>query len=129
MLAAAVGAARLYPPASALPMQAADKFVSRVNDLTVTGPLRFTIDPHGMRVADVELAPGQSQTTALAESLYAAQVGQLVIAPGTSLAETQAFVALANAEPARCARPAGRVRCLARGRSPHRRDRGLVARL
>ena len=111
LLAAAVGAARLYPAASALPIQAAEKFVSRVNDLTVTGPLRFTIDPHGMRVADVELAPGQSQTTALAEALYGAQVGQLVIAPGTSLAETQAFVALANSEPAEV-RTAGGARAM-----------------
>ena len=93
-------------------MQAADKFVSRVNDLTVTGPLRFTIDPHGMRVADVELAPGQSQTTALAESLYAAQVGHSSSRPGHRSQRPRRSSHSRTPSPPRCARPAGRVRCL-----------------
>lgn len=99
LLAAAVGAARLYPPATAIPREAAERFVQRANVLTANGPLRFHIDPDGFRVGDTPIAPGQSQVIALAESLYAMQAGQLVIAPGVTLPETHAFVELANSEP------------------------------
>lgn len=100
LLAAAVGAARLYPPASALPREAAEKFAERANLLSANGPLRFIVDPHGFRMADSELAAGQSQVVSLAEALHAMQVGQLVLAPGTTLAETTAFVMMANSDPA-----------------------------
>jgi hypothetical protein len=99
LLAAAVGAARLYPPASALPREAAARFVARANEIVASGPLRFVIDPHGVRIGETELAAGQSQVTSLAESLHAMQVGQLVIAPGVSEAETDRFVEMANADP------------------------------
>lgn len=99
LLAAAVGAARLYPPASALPREAAERFTDRVNLLTGTGPLRFTVEPHGFRVGDAEIAAGQGQVVSLAESLHAMQAGQLVLAPGITLAETMEFVILGITEP------------------------------
>lgn len=111
LLAAAVGAARLYPPASALPREAAARFVLRANEIVASGPLRFVIDPHGVRIGETELAAGQSQVTALAESLHAMQVGQLVIAPGVSEAETDRFVEIANTEPS-AVRTAGGPRAL-----------------
>jgi hypothetical protein len=100
LLAAAAGAARLYPPASALPREAAERFVARSSELTGAGPLRYVIDPHSIRIGDAELASTQGQVTSLAEALHALQVGQLVIAPGVSVPETEAFVALANSDPA-----------------------------
>lgn len=98
LLATAVSAARLYPPASAMPVEAAERFTARANELTASGPLRFSIDPRGVRVGDISVASGQGPVTALAETLYAMQVGQLVIVPGVTLHETQAFVELANAD-------------------------------
>ena len=98
--------------------------------LVATGPLRIIVDPHGFRIGDTEIAAGNSQTLTLAESLHALQVGQLIIAPGLTEAETAAFVVVANAEPAgvrshrRPAQRAHGVRRLA-----HRRHRGLASRL
>lgn len=115
LLAAAVGAARLYPPASALPREAVVRFTQRANELAASGPLRFSVDPHGVRIGESEIAAGQSQVVALAESLYALQVGQLVIAPGVSEAETEAFVAMVN-EDAAVVRSAGGARSSLVGR-------------
>lgn len=116
LLAAATGAARLYPPASALPAEAVARFVERVNAVaSAQGPLRYLVDPHGFRIGDAEIAAGQSQVVSLAESLHAMQAGQLVIAPGVSIAETTAFVSLAIADPA-ALRGAGGLRA-ALGRS------------
>lgn len=99
LLAAAVGSARLYPSSSALPLEAAEKFTERSNELTASGPLRFTVDPHGFRAGDVEVAAGQSQTVALAEALHAMQVGQVIVVPGVTLEETTQFVVVANTDP------------------------------
>jgi HEAT repeat protein len=99
LLAAAVGSARLYPRSSALPAEAAQRFTSRANELSASGPLRFVVDPHGFRVGNAEVAPGQSQVVALAETLHSLQVGQLVVVPGVLEAETHAFVDVANTDP------------------------------
>lgn len=107
LLAAAVGAARLYPPASAMPREAAERFTERANVLAAQGPLRFTVDPHGFRVGEIDIASGQSQVVALAESLHAMQVGQLVIAPGITLAETMEFIVLGITDPSSVRRAGG----------------------
>ncbi|HET6350577.1 MAG TPA: HEAT repeat domain-containing protein [Coriobacteriia bacterium] len=96
-LAVAAGAARLYPAASALPKEATGRFVEIANKMTASGPLRYQIEPHGIRMGTIALAPGQGQVTTLGEALYAMQVGQLVLANGLSDAEAEAFIALANA--------------------------------
>jgi hypothetical protein len=97
LLAAASASARLYPPASELPRQAADKFARKSNGLS--GPVRYIVEPHGIRVGDDDVAAGNSQAIAFAEALHAMQVGQLVIAPGLTLEETTAFIAITNSEP------------------------------
>ncbi len=101
LLAAAAGAARLYPPASALPAEAVERFVSRINDATFSaqGPLRYIVNPHEFRFSDIAIANGNSQVIALAEGLHALQVGQLLIAPGLSAAEATAFVTVVNSDP------------------------------
>lgn len=99
LLAAAVGAARLYPESSSLPAEAAEKFARRVDELTTSGPLRFVVNPDSFRIGDTVVAASNSQVATLAEALHAMQVGQLVIAPGMTLAETQVFVRLCNADP------------------------------
>lgn len=111
LLAAAVSAARLYPPASALPKEAAAKFTQRANEITASGPLRYVIDPHGMRVGDSSIASGQTHVVALAESLHALQVGQLVIAPGVTQPETEAFISIVNAD-VKAVRTAGGARSM-----------------
>jgi HEAT repeat protein len=101
LLSAAAYAARLYPPASALPAQAAADFTQTANVAAASaGPMRYIVEPHGFRMGDVALAAGQSQVLALAESLYALQVGQLIVAPGVTQPETTAFVTIAIADPA-----------------------------
>ena len=99
LLSAAAYAARLYPPSSSLPTDAARAFADRANGVAgLTGPLRYTVDPKGFRLGDVELAPGQSQIMAFAEALHALQVGQLIIAPGVTAVEARNFVTVANAD-------------------------------
>lgn len=99
LLSSAAGAARLYPATSPLPGKAIAGFTARANDLVSSGPLRITVDPHGFRIGDIQLAVGNSQIVTLAESLHALQVGQLIIAPGLTDAETAAFVDVTNSEP------------------------------
>ena len=129
LLASAVGSARLYPPGSALPLEAAERFTARINELTANGPLRFIVDPHGFRVGDTEVAAGQSQVVAFAESLHAMQVGQLVIVPGVTERETRVFVEVANTDPKeiRAGRWRREPRSSAGGVTSHRRHRGLAA--
>ena len=100
LLSSAAGAARLYPPTSPLPSEAVTRFTSRINELMSSGPMRVIVDPHGFRIGDTELSPGNSQTVTLAEALHALQIGQLIVAPGLTEAETAAFVVVANTEPA-----------------------------
>jgi len=101
LLAAAVGAARLYPPASALPAEAIARFVACANDpaFSAQGPLRYVVDPHDFRTGDATVASGNSQVSVFAEALHALQVGQLVIAPGLTQAEAVAFVQVTNGDP------------------------------
>lgn len=99
LLSAAAYTARLYPPSSNLPAEAAAKFTESANQLSAsTGPIRFVVDPRGFRIGEDVIAAGQSQVVVLAEALHALQVGQLIVAPGVSVAETSAFVVVANAD-------------------------------
>ena len=97
--------ASIRPPPR-FPPRRSRKFTTRSNDVTLAsqGPLRYTVDPDGFRIGDAEIAAGNSQVVALAKSLHALQVGQLIIAPGLTEPEAAAFVTVANADPARGAR-------------------------
>ncbi len=99
LLASAVSAVRLYPPASSLPAEAVARFTARACDVAAQGPIRFRIDPDGFRLGDMGVAAGNSQVGALARSLHAMQAGMLIIAPGLSDEETAAFIVLANSDP------------------------------
>lgn len=112
LLAAAAGAARLYPPASAIPAEAVEKFTRRANEVVGSqGPLRYTVGPDGFRIGDTDIAMGNSQVAAFAKSLHALQAGQLLIAPGISVPETTAFVMVVNSDPS-SVRSNGGVRAL-----------------
>jgi hypothetical protein len=120
LLAAAAGAARLYPAASALPAEAVAKFAARSNAVVDSqGPLRFAVNPESFSIGDTEIAPGASQVTALAKSLHALQVGQLLIAPGLTDPEAAAFVAVANADPGSVRAQGGARSLLAASRVAH----------
>ncbi len=111
-LAAAVGAARLYPPTSALPLEAIARFVEKAAEATDTaGPVRYVIDPHAIRIGDREITSGQGQIVAFAESLYALQVGQLIIAPGVPADEAARFIEVVNRD-VRAVRDAGGIRAV-----------------
>lgn len=112
LLAAATAAARLYPASSSLPREAAERFSERANELAAAGPLRVNVEPHGFHVGGTLLA-GQSQAAPFAEALHAMQVGQLIIAHGVSVAETLAFVSIANSDPVLIRREGGARAALA----------------
>jgi len=99
LLATAVGAARLYPPASPMPAEAVARFTERARDVAAQGPIRFRIDPDGFRIGDTVVAAGNSQVVGLARALHSMQAGLLVVAPGLTDNEAEAFIALVNSDP------------------------------
>jgi hypothetical protein len=98
----------LYPATSHLPDEAVERFRARAEEVSSSqGPLRYMVDSHGFRLGDAELAQGQSQVVGLAEALHAMQVGQLLIAPGITTEEIQAFITVTNTDPATVRREGG----------------------
>jgi HEAT repeat protein len=77
------------------------------------------VDPHGFLVGDAEVGAGQGQVVALAESLHSMQIGQLVVVPGITQAETQQFVALAVKDPAEVRQLGGPRNALVNGGVTH----------
>lgn len=101
-LAAAAAAVRLYPPTSDIPAQTVDRFV-RLSEAVANaarGPVRFSVEPKAFKLGDQVLAEGQAQVTGLAEMLYAHQVGQLIVAPGLTVDEANAFLRCAGSDAA-----------------------------
>ncbi|MBA4370030.1 MAG: hypothetical protein C0418_00420 [Coriobacteriaceae bacterium] len=99
LLASAANAFRLYPPTSDLPTQAVERFLRfAASTTTATGPLRFTVNPHGFRLGETDIGPGLTQVVALAETLHAMQAGQLIIAPEIDEAETRTFLQIVTSE-------------------------------
>ncbi|MDO8914480.1 MAG: HEAT repeat domain-containing protein [Coriobacteriia bacterium] len=99
-LAAAAAAVRLYPPTSEIPAQTVQRFVqvSEAVTLAARGPVRFVVEPKAFKLGDQIVAEGQAQVTGLAEMLYAHQVGQLIVAPGLTADETNAFLRCAGSD-------------------------------
>lgn len=100
LFATAFGASRLYPAASTIPREAVIRCVSRSNEIASSGPLRLSVDPHGFHYGSASIGAGQGQVAALAEALHSLQVGQLVIAPGLDAREVEAFIRVADTDPA-----------------------------
>ncbi|MDY0088250.1 MAG: hypothetical protein RBS78_06885, partial [Coriobacteriia bacterium] len=100
LLAGAVNAVRLYPPSSELPAQAIERLVAGSNALTAeVGTVRVTVDPRAFRSGDATIGDSHAQMVSLAEALHAMQIGQLVIAPGLTADEAQAFASVVNGDP------------------------------
>ncbi|GAB4277451.1 MAG: hypothetical protein Kow0056_08920 [Coriobacteriia bacterium] len=92
-LAGAFNAVRLYPPTSDLPQKAIERFVSAAESATGDkGFLRVVVEPSHFRWGDVSIGQGNPQMETLAQALYSHQVGQLVIGPGLSGEEADAFI-------------------------------------
>ncbi len=110
LVAGAAGAVRLYPPASPLRSQAIHRFTEGASAVTAhSGPLQFRVDRDRFLVGDVPVGETVPQIAALAETLHALQVGQLIIAPGFSDEEAGRFLDLISGD-ARAIRESGGLR-------------------
>lgn len=109
MLAAAANAFRLYPESSPLREAAIARFTEASGALAAQGPLQFAVDRNGFVVEGTTVGRAYPQVAALAETLHALQVGQLIIAPGITAAEVTAFLEILGAE-ARAVRASGGAR-------------------
>jgi hypothetical protein len=108
-LSAAANAVRLYPPTSLLPAQAVDRFLAAARG--DASSLQLTVEPAGFKYGDTPLAEGQANVIAFAESLYAHQVGKLIIAPGLTAEEVMAFLRCVAGDP-HVAKDAGGLRAV-----------------
>ena len=99
-LAAAAGTTRLYPEGSPMTAAAVERFVETVARATAgLGPVRYVVDPHGLRFGERTVAAGHAGIGTLAETLYGHQAGQLVVAPGAGVSETDAFLSAIAMDP------------------------------
>ncbi|MBN1461146.1 MAG: HEAT repeat domain-containing protein [Armatimonadetes bacterium] len=99
LLAAAVNAVRLYPPASPMRTDAMNRFADEARRVTsANGPLQLHVDRRRFILADTPIGEGAPQVAALAETLHALQVGQLILAPGLTADETSSFVDVLGSE-------------------------------
>lgn len=109
-LAAAEAAVRLYPPTSQLPLQAVQRFVDSAASVTsVSGHIRCLVEPKAFKFTDVLIGENSALVSSLAATLYAHQVGQLIIAPDIKLDEAMTFVRCVAADP-RATREEGGLR-------------------
>lgn len=92
LLSVAANAVRLYPPSSPMRDEAIRAFTEESRPVTSSGALQLRVDRARFLLGDVSVGAGQMQIAALAEDLHALQVGQLIIAPGLTTAETSAFL-------------------------------------
>ncbi len=100
-LAVAMHSVRLYPSASPMRAEAITRFTSFAHDVTrSTGPLQYRVDRNRFIVADSAVGEGVPQIAVLAELLHALQVGQLIVAPGTTDEETVRFLEILNGDSA-----------------------------
>lgn len=98
LLAVAANAVRLYPASSPMREDAINRFAAASNSLTADGALQLRVDRERFLLGDTSVGAGQTQVAGLAESLHALQVGQLIIAPGTTTGEVAAFLDILGAD-------------------------------
>lgn len=109
-LAAAEAAVRLYPPTSRIPFEAVERFIESAASVTrATGHIRYLVEPKVFKFTDILLGETNPQISSLAETLYAHQVGQLIIAPDIGPDEAMTFVRCVAADP-RATREEGGLR-------------------
>jgi len=99
LLAGAAASVRLYPATNDIRRHALERFAAAAERVTTSAPLRFIIDPDRIRYGEDDLASGHTQVSALAEALHALQVGQLIIAPGFTVAEIERFLGVLGSDP------------------------------
>ncbi len=93
LLAAAINAVRLYPAASPLRADAIDRFTREAGVATASsGAVQFKVDRGRFILGETAIGESLPQTAALAETLHALQVGQLIIAPGLAHNEVASFL-------------------------------------
>ncbi len=109
LLAAAMNAVRLYPEASPLRTDAITRFTSEARAATMAGPLQLRVDRGRFIVGEIAIGEGLPQVAALAETLHALQIGQLIIAPSLSAAESASFLDVIGSD-AHAVRAGGGVR-------------------
>lgn len=110
LLAGAAAATRLYPLTSPLRVQAIARVTEACNALTAThGVVQYRVDRARFIVGDTAIGTGMAQVMALAETLHALQVGQLIVAPGVTEREVGHFLDIIGTE-ARVVRASGGAR-------------------
>lgn len=111
-LSAAAAAVRLYPPTSEIPLQAVERFTESANAVTRdTGHVRLLVEPKAFKYTDVLIGENNGQISSLAETLYAHQAGQLIIAPDIRTDEAMTFVRCVASDP-KAAREEGGLRSI-----------------
>jgi HEAT repeat protein len=109
LLSIAANAVRLYPPSSPMREDAIAHFTEESRRVASVGPLQLRVDRARFLLGDISVGAGQTQIAGLAEELHALQVGQLIIAPGITTAETSAFLDILGAD-AKAVRAGGGAR-------------------
>ncbi|PKQ37666.1 MAG: hypothetical protein CVT59_06375 [Actinobacteria bacterium HGW-Actinobacteria-1] len=109
LLSVAANAVRLYPVSSPIRDEAIERFTETSHTLTSSGPMQLRVDRERFLLGDLSVGAGQTQIAALAEALHALQVGQLIIAPGVTPAESAAFLEVLGAD-AKAVRASGGAR-------------------
>jgi hypothetical protein len=109
LLAGAANAVRLYPESSPLREAAIRRFTETSAALSAQAPLQFVVDRKGFVIEGTPVGQAYPQVAALAESLHALQVGQLIVAPGITEREVKVFLQILGLE-ARAVRGAGGMR-------------------
>ncbi|HHJ99382.1 MAG TPA: hypothetical protein ENN10_05490, partial [Actinobacteria bacterium] len=93
MLASALGAVRLYPPASPLRNEAIARFITAARDLTAAhGALQYRVDRNRFIIGDTPVGATLPSVVGLAETLHRLQVGQMIVAPDLTDAELIRFL-------------------------------------
>lgn len=93
-LASAAAAVRLYPPSSPMREDAVLRATDAVRAIVADDPVRLVVDRERFLLDGAPVGAGRQATAALAESLHALQVGQLIFAPGVTATEVAALLDL-----------------------------------
>jgi len=93
LLAGAANAVRLYPPSSPLRTSAIARFAEGARIVTAAhGPVQYRVDRERFQLGDEVIGEAFPQVAALAETLHALQVGQMIVAPALNEAEVLGFL-------------------------------------
>ena len=110
LLSAAATAVRLYPASSPLREQPIERFAEAARNATsARGPIQYRVDRKRFIVEETAIGESVPQVAALAETLHALQVGQLIVAPDVTATETARFLEIIGGD-AKATRASGGAR-------------------